>query len=163
VSADEDTRVSPADEDTHPSDRSAPILPLPADVDLERTRMSGRAEGADEHTELRGRRIGTAAPTVSTGTTGVYRAPSVEPGSRVSYGVSDKSMPVAVTRVRLDAPTERSTLAATPSELREAARQRARRRMIALVVGLLVSVIAVVGGVIVAVMLLSSGSGAPLP
>lgn len=163
MTADEDTRVSPADEDTHPSDRSAPILPLPVEVDLERTRMSGRVEGQEDHTQLRGRRIGTAGPSVATGATGVYRAPSVEPGSRVSYSASDRSMPVAVTRVRLDAPTERSTLVATPSELREAARVRARRRMIALVVGLVVSVVAVAGGIIVAVTLLSSAASQPLP
>lgn len=159
---DEVTRISPADEDTHPSDRSAPILPLPTDLDLERTRISGRSGDDAEHTQLSGGRGAGAAPSAA-GATGVYRAPSVEPGSRVSYGVSDRSMPVAVTRVRLDAPTERSTLAATPSELREAARQRARRRMIGLVVALLVSVVAVAGGVIVAVTLLSQGAGQPLP
>lgn len=170
MSSDEETRISREDEETAIAGRAsqpvtpAPIQPLDIDVDLERTRIAGHAsDEGEEHTVLRGRRVGTPAPIVDSAARGAYRAPSVEPGGSVTYGVNDRRAPVEVTRVVLTAPTERSRLAATPEELRAASAARAKRRATILVVSLLVSALAVVGAVILVISLISGAETAPTP
>ena len=170
MSSDEDTRISREDEETAIAGRSsfaatpAPIQPLDIDVDLERTRIAGSAAGeAEEHTVLRGRRVGTAAPIVDAAAHRGYRAPSVEPGGSVTYGVNDRRTPVEVTRVVLNAPTERARLVATPEELRAAAKAKAKRRATVLVVALVVSVAAVAGAIVLVITLISGVDSPPLP
>jgi hypothetical protein len=170
VSSDEDTRISREDEETAIAGRSshavtpAPIQPLEIDVDLERTRIAGHAtDEAAEHTILRGRRVGTPAPIVDAAAHRGYRAPSVEPGASVTYGVNDRRAPVEVTRVVLNAPTERSRLVATPEELRAAAKAKAKRRATVLVILLVASVAAVAGAILLVITLVSGADSPPLP
>jgi hypothetical protein len=157
----EETRISypELDEETRVA-RAAPAA-APADIDLERTRITGKAEDESEHTVLRGRRIGTPTPVVAPDATGEYRAPSVEPGARVAYTPRDASVVAPVSRVILSAPTERSRLSASPSELREAAQRAARRRARTLVISLALSVVLLAGAIVAAVIVVSSGALAP--
>jgi hypothetical protein len=170
VTNDEETRISREDEETAIAGRAghgvtpAPIQPLDIDLDLERTRIAGHAsDEGEEHTVLRGRRVGTPAPIVDAAVQRAYRAPSVEPGGSVTYGVNDRPALVEVTRVVLNAPTERARLAATPEELRAASRAKAKRRAAILVIALVVSVAAVAGAIILVIALISGANPAPTP